>query len=163
VKRTILTLITILFLTAFAGPAAAQDAPIEIQSSALVEKTVINEKGEKEVVRQPATKVLPGEEVLFVNTYVNKGEIPADDVVINNAIPEHMIYVGGSAAGEDTVVTYSVDGGQTFGPLLELTVTEADGTKRPAASVDVTHIRWTRTTPLPPNQTAQVEFRARLQ
>jgi uncharacterized repeat protein (TIGR01451 family) len=162
VKRTIPALITILFLTAFAGPAAAQDAPIEIQSSALVEKSVINEKGEKELVRQPATKVLPGEEVIFINTYINKGETPADDVVINNAIPEHMIYVGASAEGDDAVVTYSVDGGQTFGPLLELTVTEPDGTKRPAASVDVTHIRWTRTTPLPPNETAQVEFRARL-
>jgi uncharacterized repeat protein (TIGR01451 family) len=153
---------TILFLTAVAGPAAAQDAPIEIQSSALVEKAVVNEKGEKELVRQPATKVLPGEEVIFINTYINKGEAPADDVVINNAIPEHMIYVGASAEGDDTVVTYSVDGGQIFGPLLELMVTEPDGSKRPAASVDVTHIRWTRTTPLPPNQTAQVEFRARL-
>jgi uncharacterized repeat protein (TIGR01451 family) len=162
VKRTIPALTTILFLTAFAGPAAAQDAPIEIQSSALVEKSVINEKGEKELVRQPATKVLPGEEVIFINTYINKGEAPADDVVINNAIPEHMIYVGASAEGNDAVVTYSVDGGQTFGPLLELMVTEPDGTKRPAASVDVTHIRWTRTTSLPPNETAQVEFRARL-
>jgi uncharacterized repeat protein (TIGR01451 family) len=162
VKRTIPALTTILFLTAFAGPAAAQDTPIEIQSSALVEKTVVNEKGEKELVRQSATKVLPGEEVIFINTYINKGEAPADDVVINNAIPEHMIYVGASAEGDDAVVTYSVDGGQTFGPLLELTVTEPDGTKRPAASVDVTHIRWTRTTPLPPNETAQVEFRARL-
>jgi uncharacterized repeat protein (TIGR01451 family) len=162
VKRTIPALITILFLTAFAGPAAAQDAPIEIQSSALVEKTVVNEKGEKEVVRQPATKVLPGEEVIFINTYINKGEAPADDVVINNAIPEHMIYVGDSAQGDATVITYSVDGGKTFGPVLDLMVTEPDGSKRPAASVDVTHIRWTRTTPLPPNETAQVEFHARL-
>lgn len=161
-KRTILVFLTILFLTAAAGPAMSQDQPIEITSSALVEKTVINDKGEKELARKPAEKVLPGEEVIFVNTYVNKGEAPADNVVINNAIPEHMIYIGATAEGDDTIVTYSVDGGQTFGSLLELTVTEADGSKRQAASVDVTQIRWTRTTPLPPNETAQVEFRARL-
>jgi uncharacterized repeat protein (TIGR01451 family) len=162
VKRIIFTL-TIFLLTALAGTAAAQDQSIEIQSSALVEKTVVNEKGEKELVRQPAEKVLPGEEVLFVNTYANKGEAAADNVVINNAIPEHMIYIGATAQGEDTVITYSVDDGKTFGPILDLMVTEPDGTKRPAASVDVTHIRWTRTTPLSPNETAQVEFRARLQ
>lgn len=161
-KRPILLFMTIFFLVTAAGAALAQNAPIEIKSSALVEKTMVNEKGEKKLVRQPAAKVLPGEEVIFINTYVNKGQAPADDVVINNAIPEHMIYVGDSAQGDDTVVTYSVDDGQTFGPLLDLTVTEPDGTKRPAASVDVTHIRWTRTTPLPPNQTAQVDFRARL-
>jgi uncharacterized repeat protein (TIGR01451 family) len=93
VKRTIPALTTILFLTAFAGPAAAQDTPIEIQSSALVEKTVVNEKGEKELVRQSATKVLPGEEVIFINTYINKGEAPADDVVINNAITNNFDFI----------------------------------------------------------------------
>lgn len=161
-KRALSAFLLSLFLAAAAGPALAQDQPIKITSSALVEKTVVKEKGEKEVVREPAVKVLPGEEVIFVNSYVNEGNIPAEDVVINNPIPEHMIYVGESAVGKKTIVTYSVDGGKTFGPLLELMVTEADGTKRPAASVDVTHIRWTRTSPLPPKQTAEVEFRARL-
>jgi uncharacterized repeat protein (TIGR01451 family) len=162
VKRSISIFLTLLFLAAAGAPAMAQEQPIEITSTALVEKTIVNEKGEKVLVRQPAVKVLPGEEVVFVNSYVNKGKVPAENVIINNAIPEHMIYVGESAQGEKTVVTYSVDGGKTFGPLLTLTVTEAGGTKRPAASVDVTHIRWTRTPPLPPNQTAEVEFRGRL-
>ncbi len=161
-KRSILLVSIILFLVAAVGIAAAQDQPIKITSSALVEKTVVNEKGEKELVRMPATKVLPGEEVVFVNTYRNEGIAPADNVVINNAIPEHMVYVGESATGENTAVTYSVDGGKTFGPLLELTVTEADGATRPAASLDVTNIRWTRTAPLPPGAEAQVEFIARL-
>jgi uncharacterized repeat protein (TIGR01451 family) len=162
VKGIILSILIVLLLVPGAGPAAAQDDDVKIQSSAQIEKTVVNEQGEKELVRQPATKVLPGEEVIFVNTYLNDGEAPADAVTINNAIPEHMVYVGGSARGEDTEVTYSVDGGKTFGPLLELTVTEPDGTERPAAAVDVTHIRWTRTKPLAPGEEARVEFRARL-
>ncbi|MFO7982451.1 MAG: hypothetical protein R6V08_03275 [Desulfuromonadales bacterium] len=161
-KRSLLTALVFLLLSGLALPALAQNESVQIRSSALVEKTVVNEEGEKELTLQPADKVLPGEEVIFLNTYVNNGEAPADDVTINNSIPEHMIYVGGSARGEGTEITYSVDGGQTFGPLLELTVTEEDGTERPAASVDVTHIRWTRTGPLPAGEEAEVQFRARL-
>ena len=162
-RRAILTTLAILLLTAAAGPVAAQEDSVEVRSAALVEKTVVNAQGEKQLVRQPASKVLPGEEVIFVNTYANQGQEPADAVTINNPIPEHMTYVGGSATGENTIVTYSVDGGQSFGPLLELKVTEADGSQRPAAAVDVTHIRWERTTPLAPGEEARVEFRARLQ
>jgi uncharacterized repeat protein (TIGR01451 family) len=161
VKRIVFAFLAVLLLAAATGAALAQEAPIDITSSALVEVEVANAKGEKELVRQPAAKVLPGEEVIFVNTYVNRGKAPADDVVINNAVPEHMIYIGASATGEKTVVLYSVDG-QTFGPLEQLTVTEADGSKRPAASVDVSHIRWRRTAPLAPQEEARVEFRARL-
>lgn len=162
-KRFMLTILALLLFAALAGPAVAADDTVEVQSAALVETTVVNQQGEKELVRQPATKVLPGEEVIFVNIYVNNGAESADAVVINNPIPEHMTYVGGSASGENTTVTYSVDGGQTFGPLLELTVTETDGSQRPAAAVDVTQIRWERTTPLAPGEEARVEFRARLQ
>ncbi|MFA5517491.1 MAG: hypothetical protein WDA20_14530 [Desulfuromonadales bacterium] len=160
-KKIIAVSLTILFL-AVATPALAQDQPINITSSALVEKTVVNEKGEKELVRLPATKVLPGDEVIFVNAYVNGGKAPAENVVINNAIPENMIYVGETAKGENTIVTYSVDGGNTFGPLLELAVTIPDGMTRSAASIDVTHIRWVRTNPLAPGDKAEVEFTARL-
>lgn len=159
-KRTVFAFFAVLLLAA-AGAAVAQETPIEITSSALVEVEVVNAKGEKELVRQPAVKVLPGEEVIFVNTYTNRGKAPADNVVINNAVPEHMIYVGASARGEKTVVVYSVDG-KTFGPLEQLTVTEADGSKRPAASADITHIRWQRSAPLAPQEEARVEFRARL-
>lgn len=159
-KRALLAFFTLCCL-AVAGTAAAQEQPIQITSSALLEKEVVNEKGEKVLVRQPATKVLPGEEVIFVNSYANAGQASADNVVINNAIPEHMTYVGGSARGEETAVTYSVDG-KTFGPLEQLTVTDADGSKRPAAALDVTHIRWTRTSPLVSGKEGQVEFRARL-
>jgi len=146
-----------------AGPAAAQDGTVEVRSEALVEEMVVNEQGERQLVRQPATKVLPGKEVIFVNTYINRGEEPAEEIVIGNAIPEHTIYLGGSATGSDTLVTYSVDGGEVFGPLAELTVTNDDGTTRQAAAVDVTHIRWQRTTPLAPGEEARVEFRARLE
>lgn len=160
-KRTALAFLAAFLLAAAAGVATAQEAPIDITSSALVEVEVVNAQGEKELIRQPAVKVLPGEEVIFVNTYTNRGKAPAEDVVINNAVPEHMVYVGASATGENATVVYSVDG-KTFAPLEQLTVTEPDGSTRPAASVDVTHIRWQRTAPLAPQEEARVEFRARL-
>jgi hypothetical protein len=36
----------------------------------------------------------------------------------------------------------SVDGGKSWGKLAALTIANADGSIRPAAHSDVTHVRW---------------------
>lgn len=161
-KKIVFAFLIPILVAAAPIPVLAQKQPIKVVSKAFVEKTIVNKQGEKELVRVPATKVLPGKEVIFVDTYVNEGKKAADQVTLKNPVPAHMVYVDGSATGEGTRVTYSVDGGKTFGPLAKLTVTGADGAKRPALVADVTTIRWQRTTPLAPGKKARVEFRARL-
>ncbi len=154
--------LTVLFTFAIIIAPLVAFAAVEITSQALVEVETVDEKGEKVVVREKATRVIPGTDVVFVNAYLNKGQEAADNVVIVNPIPEHMDYVEGSALGEETAITFSINGGQQFDAPQNLTVTEPDGTSRPAKAEEYTHIRWQRTSPLPPGQTGEVEFRARL-
>ncbi|MBE0599650.1 MAG: hypothetical protein IH614_20610 [Desulfuromonadales bacterium] len=148
----------LLALVALPGLVAAE---VEISSQALIEVEVVNEKGEKEIQQIQATKVLPGTELLFVNSCLNSGEKAADDVAIHNPVPEHMTYVGGSAYGKGTIITFSVDGGQNFASPEKLTVKDAEGKESPAEAKDYTHIRWLLKK-LAPGEQGEVGFRARL-
>ena len=53
-----------------------------------------------------------------------------------------MEYLGGSAAGKGTVVTFSIDGGKTFDAPDKLFIKGKDGKSRPAEPKEYTHIRW---------------------
>jgi uncharacterized repeat protein (TIGR01451 family) len=160
-KTTISIMLALLLLSAAAW--AQQKSPIELKSLAEVDVTVTNAKGEKEVKRVEAAKatVVPGDVVIFTNQYANTGDKPATDVVIRNAVPEHMIYVDGSAEGKGTRIEFSVDKGKTYGAPDKLTVTDAKGAKRKAAAQDYNNIRWT-VEKLPPGAKGSVSFRAKV-
>jgi uncharacterized repeat protein (TIGR01451 family) len=160
-KTTISIMLALLLLPAAAW--AQQKSPIELKSLAEVDVTVTNAKGEKEVARVEASKatVVPGDVVIFTNQYANTGDKPATDVVIKNAVPEHMIFVDGSAEGKGTRIEFSVDKGKTYGAPDKLTVTNAQGATRKAAAQDYTNIRWT-VEKLPPGARGSVSFRAKV-
>lgn len=130
-----------------------------------VEKVVVttNEKGEKVTVIEPAAKVVPGESVVYTNTYRNVGAVPAGDIVINNPIPEHTSYIGDSAFGDGTDILFSADGGNTFAPDGKVTIKDEDGKERPARLEEYTHIRWIVKNGLNPGASGEVGFWARLQ
>ena len=108
----------------------------------------------------PFTKALPGELVVYTLDYANTGDAPAADVVITLPIPAAMTFVPASADHPDAVLTYSVDGGQTFGELEKLTITNADGLVRPARADDVNTLRWALRLPLPPGSKGQLKYSA---
>ena len=142
---------------------AQQQGRIELDAIAEMEKEVINAKGEKEHIRVPVARAVPGDEVIYTIYYNNAGQEPADNVVIVNPIPEHMIYTPGSAAGADTVIVFSIDKGETYAFPEKLRVTGTDGNIRPARASDYTHVKWTRQKSLMPGEKGQVSFRARLE
>ena len=74
-----------------------------------------------------ADEVFPGDELVYTITFANEGreEVAAGSIVITNPIPEVAEYVEGSAAGEDTSITFSVDG-ETFAEPAELTLQRGD-------------------------------------
>ena len=78
---------------------------------------------------------------LIVMDVRNTSEEAAENVVITNPISESLTYVAGSAFGPGTIIEFSVDGGQTYAPADQLTITE-DGETRSAHPGDFTHIRW---------------------
>lgn len=155
-----------LLLLAFVGVGvvrAQQERPIELTMVAEQEITVINAQGEKEVKRVPAARVVPGNEVVYTIFYRNVGEEMADNVVITNPVPEHMMYKDGSADGKGTSITFSVDGGKTYDVPANLKVRDAEGEERPAKATDYTHVRWTLNESLAPEAQGLVSFRAILE
>lgn len=157
--RTLLCLL--LCLTITSGAIAAGEN-IRFQSKAEVEIQQVDAKGEKILVRQPATLVVPGDVVIYTNSFSNQGDETAEKLVITNPVPEQMEFLAGSTLPETAVMTYSIDGGNTYGAPDQLFITEDDGRKRKAEAKEYTHIRWQIQDPLPAGETGQVEFRARL-
>jgi uncharacterized repeat protein (TIGR01451 family) len=139
-----------------------QKGGIEIKTVSEIEMTQTDAEGKKEVKRIDATtkNVAPGQTVFFTDYYTYSGDKPATDVVIKNPVPEHMVYVDGSAAGKGTKIEFSIDQGKTFAAADKLKVKSADGKERRAAAADYTHIRWTIEKPLQKGAKGSVSFRA---
>lgn len=157
-----------------AGSAQAQTASnVTITSEIKIERITTNAAGEQTaVLADPATaSVVPGDTVVIVNSYVNVGASPATNFVSINPINANLAFV---SVAEDWA-ELSIDGGRTWGKLEDLTVTEpgkiavdaepalttmpADITRQ-ALPADVTHIRWSFSRPIAPQERGQVSFRA---
>ncbi|MDA8139294.1 MAG: hypothetical protein M0036_11640 [Desulfobacteraceae bacterium] len=149
----------LLLITLTAGWALA-DGQVQLRSVAEVETSSTNTEGQKVVQRVPAAKVLPGQEVLFTTYYENTSAKAAENAVITNPIPEHMLYKADSASGAGTRITFSVDGGKTYNTPAKLMIKDAAGREFPVRPKDYTHIRWTFEHPLPPGAKGEVSFRA---
>lgn len=153
------TLFVAMLLIAFQWSAqAAQDA-IELKSIAEKEVTVLV-NGKKETKRTVVSKALPGEEIIYTTTFKNTLDKAAGDIVITNPVPNDSIYSGGSAAGKNTTITFSIDSGKTFSTPDKLTIKTADGKLQPAKPADYTHLRWIYQGELGVGKVGEVSFRA---
>ena len=142
---------------------AQQKNAVELKTSAAVEVVKKNEKGEKAITLVDAAKATktPGDVIVFTTTYKNNGTKPADAVVITNPVPEHMVYVEGSATGGNTKIDFSVNSGKTYGAPDKLTIKEKTG-ERKATAADYTTIRWTLIKSIPAGGTGNVSFKAKI-
>ncbi len=137
---------------------AEEKGCIELKTTAETEQEYVNEQGAKATRLAPLGKVVPGDQVVWTITAKNVCNKPADHIVIDNAVPEHMTLVPDSAMGAGTVITYSVDGKQ-FGTAGTLTAKDANGTHT-AKQEEFRHVRWTYQAPFPAGTTAFVRYRA---
>lgn len=114
-----------------------------------IEKRVISvdETGEETVAFVPAAMVAPGDTVRYVLQYDNQGGEPAEAVTLTMPVPEQTDLVEVSTPLETTIVSYSYDGGDTFGPEADM-----------ADDLDPTHLRWTFTEDVPAGAEGQVSF-----
>ena len=143
--------------------AAVEKSNIEVKNQAFQEVEVVSAQGVKELRQVPAEKVMPGTDVIYVTTVKNVGPKPAENIIIDNPVPAHMQFRTETPDMKAAQVEVSVDGGQQFGPLSALQVTDGPGRKRPAQGKDVTHVRFKVAQPLPPGDVSQFHFRATLQ
>jgi uncharacterized repeat protein (TIGR01451 family) len=156
----IVRVITAAVLVLTAGTIAAQGNPIVVKNVAETEVSVKNAQGAVERKRVPVERAVPGTEVIYTTTFTNNGAKPAGNVAVTNPVPADTTYVAGSAVGDNTDVTYSVDGGKTYQPADKLRVRTADGKERAATAADYTHIRWAYRGELAPGKTGTASFRA---
>jgi hypothetical protein len=92
--------------------------------------------------------------------FTNSSRQILDGVRITSPVPADVQYVAHSASGPGGDVLFSADNGRTFGWPDELTIVNADGTKRAAAAADYTHVRWVLKSPLAAGATGVARYRA---
>lgn len=146
-------------LALFSGMAAAE---VRLTTVAETVITTTGEDGQEITRRVPATRVVPGSEVIYTITAENGGREPAGNIVVTNPVPAQTTYVDGSAAGSGTDITFSADGGQTYGKPGALVVQDAPGESRQATAEDYTHVRWRFRFELGPGEKAPVWYRVRV-
>lgn len=136
-------------------PAAAQAQAVDLTSRIFVLREVPQADGTVKEVRDAPDRVLPGDPVLIELDYTNGGSAPANDFVAVNPIPAGLAFVSTSSPAD-----YSVDGGQSWGPLVSLTVPVAGAAPRAAAPADVTHLRFKAPGAVAAGASGQFVFRA---
>lgn len=144
----------VLSFTALAAPAAAQ-SPIELAGDVKVVKTTTDADGVSSEELVPPDVVVPGDRLRFTTTFRNNGAEAVENFVVNNPLPSAVRL----ADDADPDLTVSVDGGETWGKLAELSVTSDDGANRAAQASDVTHIRWTLAA-VQPGEEGRLEYPA---
>jgi uncharacterized repeat protein (TIGR01451 family) len=134
---------------------ASASASVSLSSTVFVEKTQQDDGGRPRITLEQPDLVRPGDTLVFVVRYQNKGQASASDFSVTNPLPKAVAFretSGGSPL-------YSVDGGHKWGMLASLKVRESGGQFRRARPDEVTHIRWTFRQPLPAGASGQFSFR----
>ena len=116
--------------------------------SILLTKAVFEEKVVWDNIRGnvrtmlPASRVVKGATLVYVNQIVNQSQVIRKQVVIDNPIPYGTIYMRGSSSCEGVCeMLYSIDGGSTFKKSEELFVVYGTKRRAPMAS-EYTHIKF---------------------
>jgi hypothetical protein len=155
------TITLLVLLGSFSSGTQAADSAIKITSIAQIEVEVAGKGGKKTLQRTPATKAVPGTEVIYTNTFENVTNKPVDkNFVVDNPVPNDSEYKAGSAFGKDCEILFSVDGGKKFGHAEELKIKGADDKEHTALAKEYTHIRWIYKKQLAPGKSGEVGFRA---
>ena len=136
------------------APAFAADE-VSLTSKVLVERVKPGADGKPVTVREEPGVVTPGDRLVFLLGYRNKGSQPATGFTLTNPIPSAVAFAG----SDDSSALLSVDGGKSWGSLASLKVVAADGTSRPAVAADVTHIRWSFGRPIAAGSGGELSFR----
>lgn len=140
---------------------AAPQGHLKVTSK--VQKLVVTNRNGKKVAKYvPAAKVLPGETLQYNTFFQNISNQPANGIAIVNPIPKHTVYLPNTAQGQNTVVSFSVNGGKSYAPKGALKVRGRDGKVRVAQPADYTNVKWQYRGNLAPKATKSVGFKVRL-
>jgi uncharacterized repeat protein (TIGR01451 family) len=127
-------------------------------------KVVVGEKGEELFV--PADEVRPQDVIEYRLTYANHGAGAVRNISITDPVPAGVQYVAKTAKNAKSHrVEFSVDSGKTFHAWpVKVTKKTADGKEVTvdAAPEMITHIRWTLSSELAPEDEITFSYRAKV-
>ncbi|QFT77595.1 hypothetical protein [Erythrobacter sp. THAF29] len=118
-------------------------------------KTVTDDTGAERTALVEPDLIVPGDRLIFGTDYANTSSETVTDFVVTNPLPSAVRL----APDADPELVVSVDGAKTWGTVSALSVTEEDGSSRPASHADVTHVRWTLAT-IAPGESGRLEYPA---
>jgi len=102
--------------------------------------------------------VLPDDVILYEVVFENISNQDVSNIVINNPIPNNSKYRGSSAAGDSTVITFSVDG-KNFASADALKLKDKTGKIWQAKPEDYVAIRWLYKKTLKPGEKGKVTYK----
>jgi uncharacterized repeat protein (TIGR01451 family) len=159
IKQNIFKTILISVFTLFtAMNAYAEDGAILFSNNAF--KQVISKAADGSVKYdyvEPGL-VLPDDVILYEIVFENISDQEVSNIVVNNPIANNSKYRGGSATGESTEITFSVDG-KNFAAADALTVKDQTGKSWKAKPEDYTAIRWVYKKALKPGEKGKVTYK----
>ncbi len=142
------------FCALFAPVAAHAASAVALSSAVFVERILPDSNGRSKTILQAPTIVAPGDKLVFILSYHNEGQTPANSFVVTNPMPSAVAYQGAA----DSNAEVSIDGGKDWGMLASLKVLE-DGRWRSARPEDVTHVRWALKQSIPAGAQGKLSFR----
>jgi uncharacterized repeat protein (TIGR01451 family) len=146
----------LLALTALLVPITAHAADtVALSSTVFVEKTITDGDGKTKVTLHEPKIVTPGDRLIFILNYQNRGSTAANNFIVTNPLPSAVAYQGTADASAEV----SIDGGRLWGALSTLKVADGQGRWRSARPEDVTHVRWTMKQPIPAGAQGKLSFR----
>ncbi len=160
--------ITLALLIMIVVPALAQaEKKPNLVLSLTVEKqvTVLDDEGREKTEWHKVSETDPGDVLRYTLLYKNEGGSEAIGATIVDPIPQEATYVGGSASGEGTEITYSLDGKLFHSqPKLRYKVKEAGGleVEYEATPEMYTHIKWKLVRPVYPGGSGRLHFKVKV-
>jgi len=158
-------LATLLLLIMATGAYAAEQKPkIELKNSAA--KEIVRIKDGRQIVELlPVVKTARGDILVYTVSYRNSGQSEARNVTVVDPIPEGATYMPGSAAGQNSKILFSINGGATYiePPVLYKSL-DASGKEitGPASPEMYTHVKWIVQVPLKPGETGKASFKVKV-
>lgn len=102
--------------------------------------------------------VLPDDVILYEIVFENISDQNVSNIVINNPTANNSKYRGGSASGDSTEITFSVDG-KNFASADSLKLKDKTGKTWRAKPEDYVAIRWLYKKTLKPGEKGKVTYK----
>jgi uncharacterized repeat protein (TIGR01451 family) len=122
----------------------------------------IKENGRTAVKLLPVEIARRGDIIFYTLHYTNAGKEMLQKASIIDPIPQGVVYIKGSAGGENTQVFFSINRGQTYKkPPVTYTVKKENGSmeEKEAPAEMFTHIKWLITEKLKPGDSGKLFFK----